>query len=675
MLHELRITGGFAHRDAVFTFERGLTTITGPNESGKSEILDMIRFAMFGAAALRTPTADYGRVAVVLTFTARGIRYRVERTTSAAKLFREDDLLATGARAVNQRIVTILGYGLAVFDVANVANQNSVAALSSMRAAERKRLIDSTVGLTVLDDLIATCSKDYDALLLTAKAQRSILQTPKEPEPPPVGLDTLPALRTRLAELRELCDQALILRAEATKELPPEPLPPSWPEDIEAETSLESLVALERRRAEVGSQLTTIEATLRDLPEPAYTLEQLKAIEEKLEDWESYQEAKEFLRRHPGPPEWTETAVKEQERLNEEWVRYRAWHRLAKAGEHECPACAHRWRVHADEMAKLGDWEHRQPTRPVLDSAQMITNAYRALAEWRTLEPRWVIYRNILDVVPHEPPKPPITSMLVIQQHRLRHENMTARNNLTAARAELTAVFAPLDPKLPEKVRALRRFHEESAAYTHRRDTRARAIMERDAAALKLAQLPPSLPEKHQEVAAQIAALESYDAAVTRWRAECEQQEKHLRLIEAEEAKAASLLQAIRALRVVKDRIKNHLIPSLMLVGSALLTSFTGGARRTLEIDDDFNLAIDGVPVEGLSGAAKAAANLALRIGLGQVLTNRVFSVFMGDEIDADMDAGRAVSAASTLRGLTDTIAQVILVSHKRPEADHYIEL
>ena len=75
-----------------------------------------------------------------------------------------------------------------------------------------------------------------------------------------------------------------------------------------------------------------------------------------------------------------------------------------------------------------------------------------------------MIYRNILDVVPHEPPKPPITSLLVIQQHRLRHENMTARNNLTAARAELTAVFAALDPKLPEKVRVLRRFHEESAA-------------------------------------------------------------------------------------------------------------------------------------------------------------------------------------------------------------------
>jgi hypothetical protein len=43
----------------------------------------------------------------------------------------------------------------------------------------------------------------------------------------------------------------------------------------------------------------------------------------------------------------------------------------------------------------------------------------------------------------------------------------------------------------------------------------------------------------------------------------------------------------------------------------------------------------------------KAVANLALRLGLGQVLTNKVFSLFIGDEIDASLDGSRAQQTSS----------------------------
>lgn len=39
-----------------------------------------------------------------------------------------------------------------------------------------------------------------------------------------------------------------------------------------------------------------------------------------------------------------------------------------------------------------------------------------------------------------------------------------------------------------------------------------------------------------------------------------------------------------------------------------------------------------------MSGSGKAVANLSLRIGLGQVLTNNVLSLFVGDEIDSSLD-------------------------------------
>jgi DNA repair exonuclease SbcCD ATPase subunit len=82
---------------------------------------------------------------------------------------------------------------------------------------------------------------------------------------------------------------------------------------------------------------------------------------------------------------------------------------------------------------------------------------------------------------------------------------------------------------------------------------------------------------------------------------------------------------------------------------------------------------VDGQAIDTLSGSGKAVANLALRIGLGQVLTNNVFSLFMGDEIDASMDKNRAEKTSQVLGTLKGRISQLLLVSHKFPAADYYI--
>ena len=41
------------------SFGRGLTAITGPNEAGKSFVIEMMRYAFFGSAALRGVGEDY----------------------------------------------------------------------------------------------------------------------------------------------------------------------------------------------------------------------------------------------------------------------------------------------------------------------------------------------------------------------------------------------------------------------------------------------------------------------------------------------------------------------------------------------------------------------------------------------------------------------------------------
>jgi DNA repair exonuclease SbcCD ATPase subunit len=99
----------------------------------------------------------------------------------------------------------------------------------------------------------------------------------------------------------------------------------------------------------------------------------------------------------------------------------------------------------------------------------------------------------------------------------------------------------------------------------------------------------------------------------------------------------------------------------------------TGGERQAINVDEEFNILVDGQTIDTLSGSGKAVANLALRIGLGQVLTNNIFSLFMGDEIDESMDKNRADKTAGVMHTLKGRISQLLLVSHKSPSADYFI--
>ncbi|CAN5912797.1 hypothetical protein BH23PLA1_BH23PLA1_42790 [soil metagenome] len=134
-------------------FQKGLGAITGPNEVGKSFIVEMIRFSLFGSAALRGRADDYRKLKAELAFTVKGQAYRVVRSGPNAMLFRGAEEIAVGVRPVNAKIVQILGSGLEVFDVASVCNQGDIEKLGGMRPADRKRMVDSVIGLNVIEQL------------------------------------------------------------------------------------------------------------------------------------------------------------------------------------------------------------------------------------------------------------------------------------------------------------------------------------------------------------------------------------------------------------------------------------------------------------------------------------------------------------------------------------------
>lgn len=145
--------------------------------------------------------------------------------------------------------------------------------------------------------------------------------------------------------------------------------------------------------------------------------------------------------------------------------------------------------------------------------------------------------------------------------------------------------------------------------------------------------------------------------------------------VEKLESEAEEWNRAKSAVTDLRARVKGFLLPSLNKVASLLINQMTGGALSWVIINDDFEITVEGQSLETLSGAGKSVANLAIRIGLGQVLTNGVFSALWLDEIDASCDAERSTYIAECLRRLTGQIKQIVQISHKPLEADNYVRL
>jgi exonuclease SbcC len=134
----------------------------------------------------------------------------------------------------------------------------------------------------------------------------------------------------------------------------------------------------------------------------------------------------------------------------------------------------------------------------------------------------------------------------------------------------------------------------------------------------------------------------AFEQAVDRYNSAWADYVEREKIIIEKQVQANGWKNAKTFLAELRLRVKGHLAPSLSRVTSHLLTQMTGGARTRIDVTPEFDITVDNQPLQTLSGSGKACANLALRIGLGQVLTGKVLSLFIGDELDASMNQERA---------------------------------
>lgn len=636
MLNKLEIHNCFAHKKSVFDFTTGMTKIEGANESGKSLIFEMIRYALFGTKALRGEAADYKKTEVKLNFTVGDKTYEVYRGPKDVTLYQGKTFVARSTSAVNAKIIEIIGYGLKTFDNVNSMVQNQVEKLTTLSAPERKKFVDGLIGADQIDSLISEYSGEAKVAAAQAVAYQGSLLTADKPEKPNGYKDMAKELadsKARLDELNQLEGQRNLLRKQLDNfHIVPDPHPDLDGDTINGRIN-EAEAAQARRRSVDGTVLRLAEEgfVIQDFTKFLETCAVLRQLEQVRTPRLTREEIEATLHKHTANRAWIEvTALR------------------AKVAELEsCPRCG---KTFDDEkaplIARINELSDLARPHTSLPSEESLREMEQAWDSWEDAE----LKRTQLD-----------DGYVALARHV---NNMPL---FTEAQWDEAKKVVEVDFNIP------RTYHQSLNIK--------RQIAERDALQAQydgMKSLDIELPEAlaaYNEAYTKQNIFAAYDAAMKSYEAVQVQNKKVMENIKQAEAEAEQAKAIQKALTEFKYYVNTHFLPAVARACSTMLSTMTNGRRRKVEITDKFEITVDGTKVEKFSGSAKALVNIALRLSLQYVLTKNSFSVFMGDEIDASMDEERAKYLSECLNNMTSHIKQIVVISHKDISADRKITL
>jgi exonuclease SbcC len=671
MLNLLRVKDSFCHKNVNYSFEKGLTAISGLNGKGKSELIDIIQWCLWGVKALRGDASDYDHYAAELYFTVRGVEYAVIRSKNNAHLIRGDDSLARGTKPVNQKIEAIFGYSYEVFKMANVSRQGEAQMLCDMLPTERKRAIDNVIGLNRLDNVSKWAKERRDTHRVAASTLERFLV-----QPDPVSAVDVPV---------QTPEQLLALASEAdTKHGIWKALKAvKCPVEVRLFTSLHDLNTLREQQAKRLDGLAAIKAledTLKSFPQavekvlPHPWVDELTALKNDLKVLQGRKMQQASLSRELQLMPFTtltQEDVDQHRAAISLWEKFERKQKLIKQQvEHHCPNCKHVWHDQPAELAELSDvpdeMDKPEYTVQALAKVELAVSQAPARAELiKKVAELEVLTALLID---------PTATIQAIEAQQELYNKYLAFAAVEAKAAEVRQHLDVLTFNLPSdvssKIKEGELNHKVYAEYL----TEKRAYEQAQAA---LKEHPENgYAEESAEFSRLWTVAQKYLLDVQSYQTKLAQYEQAVVEHVQEKAQEGHWSNVMESILAMRQKVKSQLIPSLASVASSLLSAMSGGWLSKVEISEDFEIAIDGKKVHKLSGAGKDLSNMALRIALGLVLTNNVFPVLMLDEVDQGIDREKAPLLAEALKRLTTSIGQIIQISHKAGlVADHRIEL
>lgn len=327
----------------------------------------------------------------------------------------------------------------------------------------------------------------------------------------------------------------------------------------------------------------------------------------------------------PVPPMLSLAELDNIDKAKLDWQEYNIKMELFKKSEVSCPECGHRFSFNMIE-----------PTKPNGDPAILNFNT-------REMRTQWANYQKMENLRLKSEVQKELDSLENITQAEI-NEKIAYDKAMVAYEKDLT-YFQETEAEWKKKALEFKDF---------KYDDKKREL---------------------NELSTLYYACKNYDTEIKVYEKSLLESMELQSKIDEKDSQSKKYRQGADNLKEMKNKIKGYVLPSLQRVSSTLLEEMSDGLYSNVTIDGEFNVLVEDREIALYSGSEQAMINLALRLGLGQVLTHKAFSVFIGDEIDASMRDERAQLTADCLRRISKHIHQVLLVSHRDIEADNYINL
>jgi exonuclease SbcC len=184
-LRSLSLRNYRVYREVDLEFPDGLIGIYGANGSGKSSLIEAIRYSLYGDS--RTDKAELRSVGVredlrvELVFEHEGNAYDVRRRlkgqnlTPEVEVYRNGQLAVQSAREANGFLARVLGMDQRAFLASVCAQQKELTAFATMQANERRKLVLDLLGVSPIERALARVRDEARDRRKTAEGARAQL--------------------------------------------------------------------------------------------------------------------------------------------------------------------------------------------------------------------------------------------------------------------------------------------------------------------------------------------------------------------------------------------------------------------------------------------------------------------------------------------------------------------
>ncbi|MDP6916977.1 MAG: SMC family ATPase [SAR86 cluster bacterium] len=643
--------------------ESGLIGIVGHNGAGKSSLLESIGWALYGTQAIRgkadglTTIGAKGKCKVIMEFDhGDNGPYTIERTLKDAKLESSGKEIAVMTSGVNSQIEKILNMDYRAFYTSIFTKQGGLSSFTDMTASQRQETVERLLEVSKVKDARINIGAEARALENQLQGKRVAIQSEDE-------------IIDKIAEQQKIKSQLM----QTEKELD-EILAETKKQKLKADEKLKKIEIKQKSFRDAKENFLKSENKLRIYEtELKNAKSSISGIQEKLErakkrsiDLQKIM-ADDVTKDLEKKMKESDKIVKEIKRLsdtiNQMKIQYgkedariedKQTHidQIGKLGSNsKCPVCLRSLGEHGPKV--IDELNKEIETIKLKNNPDEIKENEKKVEEWNLKK------RQLEDEI-----------------RKLNDRNLKSREAegefKTLGLENLELEKTKINETLKEKTKEIKA--QEKIVNKAKTELNKIGFDENEYNTIR-----NNWDKAGDELFSSIENLERHKSSITKVSENLRNQEERIQEITKLKSEIKDEERNLKLLRTLEERLKGfrtyltgRIAPVLQNRTGERLSQITQARYNSVHVDrNDYSIQVmDGTqlyPLERFSGGEVDAFNLAFRLSISDVITERLGSelgMVVLDEVLGSQDYQRQTSILLGLENLAKNIGQVMMVTH-----------